>query len=110
MYNCYRLREAAFQQCDKFASKFFYSACIKTILKIQNIQKNYLMKSKHSNHFRYLGKNRSQIMAEIGNQSNNYLSDIWNCHIKTNWFGIKTLWIIFFENGKVCKIKIKKTF
>lgn len=56
----------------------------------------------------YLDKTRSQMMAEIGNQSNTYLSDIWYCHVKTSWLGRKTEWIIYFENDNVHKIQIKK--
>ncbi|NML72192.1 hypothetical protein HHL23_20725 [Chryseobacterium sp. RP-3-3] len=57
-----------------------------------------------------IGKSMQQIMAEIGNQFNDYHSNIWNCHIKTNFLGKKTVLILFFEDEKVYKIRVRKTY
>ena len=47
--------------------------------------------------YQYLiGKEKKEIIEELGAQFNYYHSEIWTYHIKTNWLGKKTLPVCYF--------------
>lgn len=58
-------------------------------------------------HKSLLGKSRSQVMAIIGNEHNNYSSDVWEYTFTTGWWFNKKVVIvmIYFENDKVIYIR-----
>ena len=57
--------------------------------------------------YQYLmGKEKKEIIEELGAQFNYYHSEIWTYHIKTNWLGRKLYLFVIFENDTVQKIKI----
>ena len=57
--------------------------------------------------YQYLiGKEKKEIIEELGAQFNYYHSEIWTYHIKTNWLGRKLYLFVIFENEKEKKIKI----
>ena len=61
--------------------------------------------------YQYLiGKEKKEIIEELGAQFNYYHSEIWTYHIKTNWLGKKRYLLIAFKDEKVYNIKIKKTY
>ena len=59
---------------------------------------------------KYVGRTREQMMLEINDYSNYYLSNMWKWHINTNWLGKKKILCIFFKKDVVFKIRVKKTY
>jgi len=57
-----------------------------------------------------LGKDKSEVLEELGQEFNFYPSEIWTYILHTNFFGRKTLLLLFFENDVVKIIKIKKHY
>lgn len=60
-----------------------------------------------------MGKTKSFVMATLGNQHNNYASDVWQYNHNTGWWFMKKHLVVrvFFENDKVIRISkyYKKT-
>ena len=49
--------------------------------------------------YQYLiGKEKKEIIEELGAQFNYYHSEIWTYHIKTNWLGKKRYLLIAFKD------------
>jgi hypothetical protein len=57
-----------------------------------------------------IGKDKQNVIIELGSEFNYFHSEIWTYHIKTNWFGKKFHLLIFFKNEIVHKVQIKKTY
>lgn len=57
-----------------------------------------------------LNKTKEEIYSEFGFEFNHYPSNVWSYILKTNWMGMKTILIFYFENGKVKTVKTEKTF
>ncbi len=57
-----------------------------------------------------IGKDKKEVLKELGQQFNYYHNDIWTYHIRTSWIGRKTVLFICFSEEIVNKIKIIKYF
>ena len=57
-----------------------------------------------------LGKDKKEILSELGQEFNFYPSEVWTYVLHTNWFGRKTALLLFFEDEVVKGIKIKKYY
>lgn len=57
-----------------------------------------------------VGMTKNEILLELGDHFNFFQADVWSYVLKNNWFGMKTVLFIFFENEKVTFVKIKKAF
>ena len=57
-----------------------------------------------------LDKNKAEVLAELGQEFNFFPSYKWTYILNTNYFGRKTVLLIFFENEIVKSFKIKKYF
>lgn len=57
-----------------------------------------------------LGKSKTEIVKELGNEFNYYQSDLWTYVLNLGWFGMRKILIIGFQDDKVNKIKIKKIY
>jgi hypothetical protein len=55
----------------------------------------------------FLGKNKSEIMAVIGNENNDYSCDVWKYFLHKGWWFMRKHIIIsiYFENNKAVYIK-----
>ncbi len=61
--------------------------------------------------FRHLiGKDKKQILAELGQEFNYYPSDQWAYELEKNWLGKRKFLILVFENDAVVSIKIKSQY
>ncbi|MXS72089.1 hypothetical protein GSF70_12765 [Flavobacteriaceae bacterium W22] len=61
--------------------------------------------------YQYLiGKDKKEIIEELGSDFNYYHSKIWSYHLKTNWIGKKTFLLILFKEETAHQIKIKKSY
>ena len=65
---------------------------------------------KTSDYSYLIGKDKQNVIIELGSEFNYFHSEIWTYHIKTNWFGKKFYLLIFFKNEIVHKVQIKKTY
>ena len=65
---------------------------------------------KTSDYSYLIGKDKKNVIIELGSEFNYFHSEIWSYHIKTNWFGKKFYLLIFFKNEIVHKVQIKKTY
>lgn len=66
---------------------------------------------KLNEHYQYLiGKDKKEVKRELGQEYNFYPSIIWTYQIKTNWLGIKTFLVVYFQENNVKKILIKKCY
>ena len=66
------------------------------------------MQTQHYN--KLIGKNKKEIIEDLGSEFNYFHAEIWTYHIKTNWLGKKTYLLILFKNDVVYKIKTKKSY
>ncbi len=57
-----------------------------------------------------LGKDRKQVMDELGDEFNFYPSEVWKYILDRNWLGGKTILILYFKDNKVVELKIKKYY
>lgn len=55
-----------------------------------------------------IGKNKKQVIEELGDEFNFYPSKTWTYVVKKDWIGRKYILTIFFEEEIVVKLKIKK--
>lgn len=63
------------------------------------------------NDFQHLiGKDKKEVLAELGQEFNFYPSEIWTYILHTSCFGRKTVLLLFFENEVLKKINIKKYY
>lgn len=65
---------------------------------------------KASDHQHLIGKEKKEIIEELGFDFNYYHSEIWTYHIKTNWIGKKTFLLLRFKGDTVHQVKIKKSY
>nr|WP_315034696.1 hypothetical protein [uncultured Chryseobacterium sp.] len=56
-----------------------------------------------------IGKNKKDILTQLGDGFNFYPDSIWTYEIKKTWWGKKTILAIEFENNKVIAAKIKNS-
>ena len=63
------------------------------------------------NQYRHLiGKEKKEVLEELGQQFNYYHNDIWTYHIHTSWIGRKSILVIYFSGETVSRIGIIKYF
>lgn len=63
------------------------------------------------NDFKHLlGKSKTEVLEQFGQEFNYYPSEIWTYILQTNFWGRKTVLIVFFENEIVKRILIKKCY
>lgn len=66
---------------------------------------------KKENPYQYLiGRDKKQIVHEMGQEFNFYPNNLWTYIVDLNWFGKKTILLLFFENEKVHKVKVKNFY
>ncbi|MBV8325178.1 hypothetical protein [Chryseobacterium sp.] len=57
-----------------------------------------------------LGKTRNEIKDDLGDGFNLHTSDIWTYDLGKTWIGRRIILSLRFENKKVIKINVFKTF
>ncbi|SEW26451.1 hypothetical protein SAMN05421841_1915 [Chryseobacterium wanjuense] len=66
---------------------------------------------KKKNHYQHLmGRDKKQIVYEMGQEFNFYPNNIWTYIIDNGWFGRKTMLLLFFKSEKVYEIKVKNFY
>lgn len=66
---------------------------------------------KEKKYYNYLiGKDKSQVKHELGQEFNYFPSDVWTYHLKTNWLGKKTYLILYFKEEIIMMIKIISSY
>jgi hypothetical protein len=68
------------------------------------------MKSNKSDYHYLVGKDKNQIIHELGQQFNYYQSEVWSYILKIEWFYKKTVLVILFQNDIVFEIKVKNCY
>lgn len=64
-----------------------------------------------NNDFQHLiDKDKAHVLAELGQEFNFYPSELWTYILHTNYFGRKTVLLLYFEYEIVERIKIKKYY
>lgn len=56
------------------------------------------------------GKEKKEVLKELGDEFNYYSSDIWNYTLKTSFFGKKTILVLYFTDEKVIKWDITRCY
>lgn len=56
------------------------------------------------------GKSKKEIVEELGQEFNYYPERIWTFQIKKYWWGQKRFLILYFEEEKVVKVKMKRVY
>lgn len=63
------------------------------------------------NYKELIGMTKNEVLFELGDQLNFFQSDVWTYEIEgRNWWGMKVILFIFFEDEIVSYVKIKRTF
>lgn len=63
------------------------------------------------NYKELIGMTKNEVLFELGDQFNFFQSDVWTYEIeRRNWWGVKVILFVFFEDEKVSYVKIKRTF
>lgn len=63
--------------------------------------------------FRYdrlKGKNKTDIILEMGHGFNYFHNDKWTYHLKKEWLGQRTVLVICFEKDIATNVSVKRTF
>ncbi|MEN5132555.1 hypothetical protein [Elizabethkingia anophelis] len=68
------------------------------------------MKSKNVNYNYLIGKDREEILEDLGEGFNFYPDENWFYELKKNWLGKKTVLLIHFNNNIVERIEILKYY
>ena len=68
------------------------------------------MNAKKEHYHHLIGKEKSQVKREIGQEFNFYPASEWNYHIGKDLIGRNIYLIIHFKEEKVHKIEIKKCY
>ncbi|ANF49117.1 hypothetical protein A0O34_00455 [Chryseobacterium glaciei] len=56
------------------------------------------------------GKNKTQIVDELGEEFNFFPADMWTYTLGKSWFGQKKILVILFENDTAVKLYTKRTY
>jgi hypothetical protein len=61
--------------------------------------------------YKYLiGKSRKEIIAELGEEFNDYHSTRWSYALKRDWWGRWVMLVLVFEGDKVDAVRLEKHF
>lgn len=61
--------------------------------------------------YQYLiGKEKSQVIENLGTEFNYHTPEIWFYYIRRDWIGKNVYLFILFKNEKAYKLKIKKSY
>ncbi len=91
-----------------FPSQMKLSSCRNTDHKKSTNEYNIMKKRKGFQEL--IGKTKNEIISELGNEFNHYPADKWTYYLRSNWMGLKTYLLIYFNENIVDKIEIVKSF
>lgn len=58
----------------------------------------------------FIGLRKSEVFSIRGNEHNDYSLNVWVYHLRNTWIGKKVYLIIEFEDGRVSRINIVKSW